>query len=348
MIREGVTIHRGSEKEQGLTRIGSNNLLMVNVHVAHDCVLEDRIIIANNTILGGHCHVESFVTISGGVGIHPFVSIGSYGYVGALSRIYHDVPRYMIVDGNPSKVRCINVVGLRRHGISSEAIAALARGTPADLPSEDGGQSCRGDSGVTRSSLPRGTQPAGLHRDPAPRQARPRPGTLENDMTRLRVGVVGVGHLGQHHARILAAMPDVELVAVADSRPEQAQAVAAKCGTAALDDYRLLLGSVDAVTVAVPTFLHREVAGAFLARGNRHFGREADGRLRPPSPNNLWHWRAQPTHCCKSATSSDSTLPSGAGTVADPPQIRECRATLDLHIPFDRHRGRPGPDDSRP
>ncbi len=125
VIREGVTIHRGSEKEQGLTRIGSNNLLMVNVHVAHDCVLDDRVIIANNTILGGHCHVESFVTISGGVGIHPFVTIGSYGYVGALSRIYHDVPRFMIVDGNPSKVRCINVVGLKRHGIGSEAIAAL-------------------------------------------------------------------------------------------------------------------------------------------------------------------------------------------------------------------------------
>jgi predicted dehydrogenase len=86
-------------------------------------------------------------------------------------------------------------------------------------------------------------------------------------MTRLRIGVVGVGHLGQHHARILAAMPDVELVAVADSRPEQAQAVAAKCGTTALNDYRSMLGSVDAVTVAVPTFLHREVAGAFLARG---------------------------------------------------------------------------------
>jgi UDP-N-acetylglucosamine acyltransferase len=125
MIREGVTIHRGSEKEQGVTRIGSHNLLMVNVHVAHDCVLADRIIIANNTILGGHCHVESSVTVSGGVGIHPFVTIGSYSYVGALSRIYHDVPRYMIVDGNPSTVRCINVVGLRRHGISSQAIAAL-------------------------------------------------------------------------------------------------------------------------------------------------------------------------------------------------------------------------------
>ncbi len=128
VIREGVTIHRGSEKEEGLTRIGSNNMLMVNVHIAHDCVIDDRVIIANNTILGGHGHVESYVTISGGVGIHPFVSIGSYSYVGALSRIYHDVPRFMIIDGNPSKVRCINVVGLRRHGISPEAIAALHEG----------------------------------------------------------------------------------------------------------------------------------------------------------------------------------------------------------------------------
>jgi predicted dehydrogenase len=85
-------------------------------------------------------------------------------------------------------------------------------------------------------------------------------------MKRVRVGVVGVGHLGQHHARILAGMPDVELVAVADSRPEQARAVAAKCGTTAVEDYRAMIGMVDAVTIAVPTFLHREVASAFLSR----------------------------------------------------------------------------------
>jgi predicted dehydrogenase len=86
-------------------------------------------------------------------------------------------------------------------------------------------------------------------------------------MTRLRVGVVGVGHLGQHHARILAAMPQVELVAVVDSRVDQAQAVAARCGTKSLTDFRLLLDSVDAVIIAVPTFLHRQVAGPFLDRG---------------------------------------------------------------------------------
>jgi predicted dehydrogenase len=86
-------------------------------------------------------------------------------------------------------------------------------------------------------------------------------------MTRLRIGVVGVGHLGQHHARILAAMPQVDLVAVADARRDQAAAVAARCGTVALDDFRPLLSLVDAVTVAVPTSAHLEVAGAFLERG---------------------------------------------------------------------------------
>jgi predicted dehydrogenase len=86
-------------------------------------------------------------------------------------------------------------------------------------------------------------------------------------MTRLRVGVVGVGHLGQHHARILASMPGVDLAGVADVRADRAEAVAERCATRAVSDYRLLLDSVDAVTVAVPTLLHREVAGVFLSRG---------------------------------------------------------------------------------
>ena len=86
-------------------------------------------------------------------------------------------------------------------------------------------------------------------------------------MGRLRVGVVGVGHLGRHHARVLAGTEGVELVAVADARIEQARAVAGPLGVAATDDYRELIGRVDAVSVAVPTALHREVAGAFLGRG---------------------------------------------------------------------------------
>ena len=83
----------------------------------------------------------------------------------------------------------------------------------------------------------------------------------------MRVAVVGVGHLGQHHARVLAALPDVELVGVADARIEQARAVAERHGTEAFADYRDLIDRVDAVSIAVPTALHRAVAGAFLSRG---------------------------------------------------------------------------------
>lgn len=86
-------------------------------------------------------------------------------------------------------------------------------------------------------------------------------------MTRLRVAVVGVGHLGQHHARILASLPDVELVGVADSRADQLARIAASNNTRGFADYRDLIGLVDAVSIAVPTTLHRAVSGAFLSRG---------------------------------------------------------------------------------
>lgn len=86
-------------------------------------------------------------------------------------------------------------------------------------------------------------------------------------MSRLKVGVVGVGHLGRHHARILATMPEVELVGVVDGRVEQARAIAESCRTRPFTDYHDLLGQVDAISVAVPTSAHREVAGAFLERG---------------------------------------------------------------------------------
>jgi UDP-N-acetylglucosamine acyltransferase len=76
-------------------------------------------------MLGGHVHVESYASISGGVTIHHYVTVGGYSFVGGQSRIYHDVPRYMLVDGNPSKVRCINVIGLKRNHISAEGIDAL-------------------------------------------------------------------------------------------------------------------------------------------------------------------------------------------------------------------------------
>jgi UDP-N-acetylglucosamine acyltransferase len=125
IIREGVTIHRASEKEDGVTRLGSHNYLMATAHVAHDCKLADRITIANGTMLGGHVHVESHASISGGVAVHHYVTIGGFSFIGGQSRIVHDVPRYMLVDGNPSRVRCINVVGLKRNGVTAEGINGL-------------------------------------------------------------------------------------------------------------------------------------------------------------------------------------------------------------------------------
>lgn len=124
-IREGVTINRATEKEDGVTRLGNHCLLMANAHVAHDCKLGDRVTIANNSMLGGHVHVESFASLSGGVAVHHYCSIGGYSFVGGMSRIYHDAPPFMLVEGNPSKVRCINIVGLRRNGITPEGIDAL-------------------------------------------------------------------------------------------------------------------------------------------------------------------------------------------------------------------------------
>lgn len=125
IIRESVTINRATEKEDGVTRLGSHNFLMAGAHVAHDCKLGDRITIANGSMLGGHVHVESHASISGGVAVHHYATIGAYSFVGGQSRIVHDVPRFMLVDGNPSKIRCINVVGLKRNGVTSEGIDAL-------------------------------------------------------------------------------------------------------------------------------------------------------------------------------------------------------------------------------
>lgn len=125
VFREGVTVNRATEKEDGVTRLGDHNFLMAASHVAHDCKLGSHITMANGVLLAGHVHVESFSSISGGVAVHHYATIGSYCFVGGQSRIYHDVPRFMLVDGNPCKVRCINIVGLKRRGFSKAGIDSL-------------------------------------------------------------------------------------------------------------------------------------------------------------------------------------------------------------------------------
>jgi UDP-N-acetylglucosamine acyltransferase len=125
-IRECVTINRGTEKEEGVTELGSDCFLMANCHVAHDCRVGDRVIMANAVLLGGHVHIAHDVTLSGGVAVHHFASIGCYSFIGGLSRVLLDVPPYMLADGNPARPRCINSVGLKRASFAEEVTRALS------------------------------------------------------------------------------------------------------------------------------------------------------------------------------------------------------------------------------
>ena len=125
VFREFVSVNTGTITGSGKTQIGSRNYLMIGSHVGHDCILEDDTILVNAVLLGGHCRVESGAQLTGAVAVNPFVTIGSLAYVGGLSRIVQDVPPYMIVEGNPAKVRAVNEIGLERAGYSRESIARL-------------------------------------------------------------------------------------------------------------------------------------------------------------------------------------------------------------------------------
>ncbi len=124
-FREHCTVNRATEKEDGVTEIGDNNYFMIGTHIAHDCKLGDRIVVANNAMLGGHVHIANDVTIAGGVGVHHFASVGQLAFISAMSRVLHDVPPYMIVDGQPAKPRAANTVGLKRHDFPQEDVRAV-------------------------------------------------------------------------------------------------------------------------------------------------------------------------------------------------------------------------------
>jgi UDP-N-acetylglucosamine acyltransferase len=116
-IREYVTINRATGAGES-TIIGNDTLLMAYVHVGHNCVIEDQVIIANAVALAGHIYIEARARISGVLGIHQFVRIGRLSMIGGMSRIDRDVPPYMLVEGNPSRVRSLNQVGLQRAGLA--------------------------------------------------------------------------------------------------------------------------------------------------------------------------------------------------------------------------------------
>lgn len=126
VIREHVTINRGTEKECGETIVGNGNYLMAGSHVAHDCMVGDHVILANGVLLGGHVRVHSHASLSGAVAVHHWVTIGGWAFVAGVSRVLHDVPPFMLSEGMPARPRCVNTVGLRRGGFSREAIDAVA------------------------------------------------------------------------------------------------------------------------------------------------------------------------------------------------------------------------------
>jgi UDP-N-acetylglucosamine acyltransferase len=126
LIREYVTINRATGAGEA-TVIGDGNLLMAYVHVAHNCVIEDQVVIANSVALAGHVHIESRARLSGVLGVHQFVHIGRQAMVGGMARIDRDVAPYMLVEGNPARVRTLNLVGLKRSGMDAADLQMLKK-----------------------------------------------------------------------------------------------------------------------------------------------------------------------------------------------------------------------------
>ena len=124
-IREHCSLHRGTVQDKSLTKVGSNNLLMVNTHIAHDCVVGNNNIFANNVGVAGLLLFSYFVIVGGYSGIHQFCKIDSYSMIGGASLIVKDVPAYVMASGNPAHAFGLNLEGMRRKGWSKQVINGL-------------------------------------------------------------------------------------------------------------------------------------------------------------------------------------------------------------------------------
>jgi UDP-N-acetylglucosamine acyltransferase len=127
IIREGCTLHRGTVQDKSLTRIGNHNLLMAYVHIAHDCIVGDHTVFANNATLGGHVQVADWAILGGYTLVHQFCQIGGHAFCGTGSVVLKDIPAYVMVNGNSAKAHGINSDGLRRRNFSDEQINTIRR-----------------------------------------------------------------------------------------------------------------------------------------------------------------------------------------------------------------------------
>ncbi|MBW2633914.1 MAG: acyl-ACP--UDP-N-acetylglucosamine O-acyltransferase, partial [Deltaproteobacteria bacterium] len=127
VIREFVTIHRGTSFGGGVTETGEENFIMAYSHIAHDCRLGRNVVLSNNATLGGHITIGDYSTVGGLVAIHQFVRVGNYAFIGGKSAVVKDIPPYMIAAGDRAKLHGLNVVGLKRQGFSGNTLSTLKK-----------------------------------------------------------------------------------------------------------------------------------------------------------------------------------------------------------------------------
>ena len=125
-IREYVTINPGTKGGGGLTKVGNNCLFMVSAHIAHDCVVGDNVILANNVPLGGHAHIDDNAIIGGNSAVQQFTRVGKFAMIGGMCGVVRDVIPFGIAHGNRSKLQGLNLIGLRRKNIPNEEIMKLS------------------------------------------------------------------------------------------------------------------------------------------------------------------------------------------------------------------------------
>ena len=127
VFRECCTVHRGTVQDDGITEIGSDNLVMCYTHIAHDVKIGNRVILANNTTLAGHVHIGDWAILGGFAMVHQFVHIGAHAFTAINSIVLKDIPPYVMVEGRPAAPRTINSEGLKRRGFSGDAILSIKR-----------------------------------------------------------------------------------------------------------------------------------------------------------------------------------------------------------------------------
>ncbi len=127
IIREFVTIHRGTAFGGGITEIGEDNFLMAYTHVAHDCHMGNHVVLANNATMGGHITIGDYATVGGLVAIHQFARIGEHAFVGGKAAVVKDIPPFMIAAGDRARLHGLNIVGLKRAGFSPNALIQLKK-----------------------------------------------------------------------------------------------------------------------------------------------------------------------------------------------------------------------------